>query len=80
MNIKEATQKGICRLRRPMWVPDECYIKIDLIAGGYGPWGHLFSRKEQAMIGEPTPQNFLVIGDATDDYEPYQGELDNADV
>lgn len=79
MNLHEAAAKGISRIRRPMWSKNT-YAKIDLLPGGsIGPWMRLYDRQCQEAIQEQTPQSTICIGDSTDDYEPYEGEVDPAD-
>jgi len=82
MTIREALDNKVARIRQPHWI-EEAYLKLDLLEGGFhGPWGHLYSRGEQQVIGEPTPQNFLVIcmnQNGENDFERYTGELDEED-
>ena len=84
MNLDEATQKGIARIRRPTWAFADSYLKLHLeqqADGTFlrGPWLHLYSRTEQQLIGEPTPQTLLGLDDTTTDYEEYTGPADEAD-
>jgi len=78
MKLSEAAQKGLTRIRRPMW-SEQTYAKITVANGMCGPWMSLYSRAVQEAIDEPTPQRTLCIGDPTDDYEEYTGELDSKD-
>lgn len=80
MTLNEAAKNGINRVRRSMWANPKAYARIDLVSGGMGPWLHLYDRSSQEVIGEPTPQTVLNIGDASDDYEEYKGEIDPADT
>lgn len=75
MKLTEAAVKGICRVRLPQWADADTYLKIDLIDGGIGPWGHLYSPHTQKAIHAPTPQDLLIIGDTDDEYEEYKGEI-----
>lgn len=83
MRIKEATEQGISRLRDPQWANHHAYVRIDLVevngVTGHGPWAHLYDRKTQEAIGEPTPQTFLITSLIDDSGEPYTGELDMID-
>lgn len=74
MTLKEAAAKGIAYVRKPIWADPKDYVKLDLIGGLHGPWGHLYSPL-QKVIGEPTPQDFLLIEDNSTDWETYTGEL-----
>ena len=78
MRLSEAAQKGIARVRRPMW-SNHAYVKLTVAGGMLGPWMSLYERSTQEAIGEPTPQRALCIGDLTDDYVEYIGELDVED-
>lgn len=80
MKIVDAAKKGISRLRRPMWVNLESYVKVDIFSGGrIGPWLHLYDRPIQEMLNDPTPQPILSVGDDTEDWEEYTGLLDAED-
>ena len=81
MTLAEAAKAGISRIRRPMWADEKAYARIDLVGDGMmGPWLHLYDRGAQSAIGEPTPQDVIAIGDTTEDYVEYKGEIDTADV
>lgn len=81
MTLDQLTAAGIARFLRPVWADPAAYARIDLTPGGFrGPWMHLYDRRTQEAIGEPTPQHMPCVGDATDDYEPYHGEPDPADT
>ena len=81
MRLSEAAALGISRVRRPMWADAKAYAKIDLVGDGMmGPWLHLYDRGIQNAIGEATPQEMMCVGDTTDDYEEYTGEIDLADT
>ena len=72
MTLSEASQQGIQKLRKPQWVT-KAYLQIDLFPnGGHGPWGHLYDKETQQVIGEPTPQHVLVLGDTSDNWEAVQ--------
>lgn len=81
MTLQEASEAGISRLRRPMWVNPSAYIKIDLLGNGMlGPWMRLYDRETQSAIGEPTPQVAPLFRDSVSDYQEYIGEFDALDV
>lgn len=81
MTLTEAAKAGISRIRRPMWADEKAYARIDLVGDGkLGPWLHLYDRGAQTAIGQPTPQDVMCIGDTTDDYVEYTGEIDPADT
>jgi len=79
VNLSDAARAGIRRVRRPLW-DKTAYLRITLTNGHHGPWAQLFSRDEQQVIGAPTPQQVMVVGDATEDYLEYTGERDCSDI
>lgn len=72
MTLAEAAAAGIKRVRLPNWADAHDYVKLDIIDGRHGPWGHLYAPC-QADLGLPRPHNFLIIGDTESRYEPYSG-------
>lgn len=79
MTISEALDKGIKRLRLPVWENPEAYIRLTLCDGGRTVWTSLYSRREQIAIGEPVPQILLHCGDDERDYVEYDGPIDRMD-
>ena len=82
MKLEEAAAAGIARVRLPQWANPDAYLKLDLMADGkMGPWLHLYDRRSQEVIDEPTPQNVIgawqTRGD--DDFEEYKGPIDQAE-
>jgi len=72
MTLTEASKQGISWLRRLEWNPS-AKMRIDLVSGGHGPWGHLYNPEYKT----PTPQRFLLIGSIDDGWiatEPPEGE------
>ena len=78
MTLHEAVSLNIRRIRRPVW-DENSYIKLHVVDGMMGPWAQLYDRKIQEPMGTPTPQQTFAIGDTTDDYVEYVGELDRND-
>lgn len=81
MTISEAAKLGHKRIRRKIWGFPDAYLRITIFPNGsYGPWALLFSRTEQQLIGESTPQPpILILTEKATDWEPYTGKLDEAD-
>jgi hypothetical protein len=72
MTLLEAIKAGRLRLRRPAW-PADAYLEVVTTSGHIATlWADLYSPREQAAIGEPTPQRVLMCDDETDDYEPVE--------
>lgn len=81
MTQDELLALGCNRFRRSIWADPTDYVRVDVFDGHRGPWMHVWARRSQEICGMPTPQNILNIEeDATDDYEPYTGPLDPADM
>jgi len=76
LSIKEATSKGIERLRKPIWATPEDHLKIDIFDGAHGPWFHLYAPFNKECNGRD-PVDFLCLGADTDaqEWEPYEGPL-----
>ena len=68
MTLIEASQKGIDKVRKAIWANPEAYMKIDIVDGKLGPWGHLYDQPTQDALGVESPQNTLIIGDRQDDW------------
>lgn len=80
MMIKEILSKRILRVRQKQWAHPEDYLTFDYLDGGHGPWAHLFSRRVQELIGEPTPQSILIMHIEKDaEFEEYTGPIDPSD-
>jgi len=81
MTLSEAAKQGVVRLTRPGWAAD-AYVKIHITPDGrLGPWMWLASRIRQECdrLGMVCPSEILAIGDKTDDYEPFVGDIDERD-
>ena len=79
MTLKEAAEKGILRVRRPMWISDTAYLRIYPHQGWPGAFGKLYDRATQEVIEVPCPQEVFILLDETDDFEEYHGPVDEAD-
>lgn len=60
ISINQAAAQGIDRLRQPIWANAEDYLKIDIIDGKAGPWGHLYSPINEAINGR-NPVDMLLL-------------------
>lgn len=60
ISINQAAAMGIDRLRQPRWANLEDYLKIDIIDGKAGPWGHLYSPANEAVNGR-NPVDMLLL-------------------
>ena len=81
MKLSEAAKAGIRRVRKAIWASPGAYLRIDIMPdGSHGPWLRLYDRPNQEAIEEPTPQQFLHLGDSDCDYEEYTGPKDTADT
>lgn len=72
MTLNEAREKGLVWVRKPQWANPQARVKLDKFGEYYGPWGHLYDEPTQTAIGVPIPQDFLVLGDTAEDWEPYE--------
>ena len=61
LSIVEAAALGIGRLRMPQWVDPNDYLKIDIVDGKPGPWGHLYSPINELVNGR-NPVDLLLVG------------------
>lgn len=43
LSINDAAERGIERLRRPVWGNQLDHLKIDIFSGRPGPWSHLYA-------------------------------------
>jgi len=80
------------RFRDPVWSNPEAYARLSVLVQDdrrvLGPWLHLFDRRSQEVIGEPTPQVLMLVGSTLFDpgrfrayeIEPWTGALDRADT
>ncbi len=62
ISINEAAARGIDKLRQPRWANQEDYLKIDIIEGKAGPWGHLYSPANMAINGKNPVDMMLLKG------------------
>ncbi len=60
ISINQAAAQGIDRLRQPQWASAEDYLKIDIIDGKAGPWGHLYSPVNELINGR-NPVDMLLL-------------------
>lgn len=52
ISINEAARRGIDKLKQPQWANLEDYLKIDIIDGMAGPWGHFYSPLNKMTNGK----------------------------
>lgn len=60
ISINQAAAQGVDKLRLPIWASPEDYLKIDIIDGKAGPWGHLYSPINEAINGK-NPVDMLLL-------------------
>lgn len=60
ISINEAAARGIDKLRQPRWANPEDYLKIDILDGKAGPWGHLYSPVNETISGR-NPVDMLLL-------------------
>lgn len=60
ISINQAAAQGIDKLRQPIWASPDDYLKIDIIDGKAGPWGHLYSPINEAINGR-NPVDMLLL-------------------
>jgi hypothetical protein len=51
ISIVEAAAAGIDKLRKPNWANPMDHLKIDIVNGEPGPWGHLYSPANEEING-----------------------------
>jgi len=75
MTIDECAKQGIDKVRKSQWSNPDAYLQLHISSEGFhGPWGYLYDEISQRVIGEPTPQTILLIGDTQDDWVPFTKE------
>jgi hypothetical protein len=78
ISLHEAGQRGIERVRKPIWANPMDHLKIDLVPGGIGPWLHLWCPFNKQCNGKD-PQSFLGLLGGADynckEWLPYTGPL-----
>lgn len=77
ISINEAAEKGIERLKKPIWKMEEDHIKIDIIDKKPGPWIKLYSPFNQECNGrDPVNIPFFEIDGLNEkEFLPYTGPL-----
>lgn len=70
LSIVEAAALGIDRLRMPQWADPNDYLKIDIVDGKPGPWGHLYSPINELVNGK-NPIDLLLVGYADLNHKRY---------
>lgn len=80
ISIAQAAEKGIARLRKPVWANQMDHLKIDIINGIPGPWLHLHSPFNKELTGSD-PVDVLGIGSDYNakEFEPYTGPLPDSE-
>ena len=84
VSIAEAAAKGIERVRLPEWANPLDHIKIDIVDGCPGPWGHLFAPFNRECNGRDPVDFLIAIGPMKIDileraFLPYVGPLPTSD-
>lgn len=84
LSITQAVERGIDRVRLPMWANQMDHIKIDIIEGKPGPWLSLYAPFNLECNGED-PVKFLwatgrlKIDINSVEFVPYTGPLPNTE-
>lgn len=78
MTLKEAVNKKISKVRRPMWANPNAHLRFDILANGsFGPWVHLYDSWGQKATDVPVgSQSFLWPLDEHNDYVEFEGDED----
>jgi len=81
ITIMEAAERGIERLRKPIWAASEDHLKIDIIDGKPGLWLHLFSPFNKECNGRD-PVDFIATSGNLNarEFEPYRGPTPDSEV
>lgn len=76
MTIREALERRIPRVRKPIWKSDQCYLRLPLLEDGWGPWAELYDDIVQPLIEVEPGQKLLVLQVLDDDgYVVYDGPI-----
>ncbi len=83
ISILQAAERGIDRVRQPIWANKYDHVKIDIIDGKLGPWLHLYCPFNKECNGRD-PVDFLWMVDPKTDinsvcFVPYEGPLPDSD-
>jgi len=79
ISINEAAKRGIDRLRKPKWAQPEDHLKIDIIDGRPGPWGHLYAPFNRECNGRDPVHELMLQGTDETEWLPYTGPLPDSD-
>lgn len=80
ISIAQAAEKGIERLRKPIWANQMDHLKIDIIKGMAGPWLHLYCPFNKECNGrDPVDTLGLGMDYDAEEFEPYTGPLPDSD-
>lgn len=79
MTLRQALDQRIPRVRKVVWANPTAYLRLPLLAEGYGPWAELYDeRVQREVVGvRPGSQRVCVVGVYGDDdgYEVYDGPV-----
>lgn len=80
ISLKEAAEKGIKRVRKPVWADQLDHLEISIVDGVLGVWGRLYAPFNKECNGRD-PVEFLLVQTDCDaaEYEPYDGPLPDSD-
>lgn len=86
ISINEAAERGISRLRLPVWANPLDHIKLDILKRSSGPWGslgpwlHLWCPFNKECNGRDPVDIIITQFDCSiREYEPYTGPLPDSD-
>lgn len=78
MNLLQAAEQGIERVRLPQWRDPLAHIKIDIIDGRLGPWAHLYDPFNTECNGRD-PYDMLVSQADDTRFVAYTGPLHDSE-
>ena len=81
ISLKEAAQRGVSRVRRPIWANPFDHLELDLCGDGFhGPWAHLYAPFNLECNGrDPVDVLSTELDWNAQIYEPYTGPLPESD-
>jgi hypothetical protein len=65
ISLNQAAKNNISAVRMSHWANKNDHIKIDIIDGKVGPWGHLYSESNEKINGR-NPVDFLLFSEDLD--------------
>lgn len=75
MTLGQAAQRGVSKLRKPYWAAGN-FIALTVQDGFFGPWAMLHYPTIPGSELPPAPQQVLVAGDLSADWEECDAPAD----